>query len=161
MCRENLAAIFHAQDRDDDTAHEHETVINACKQRLIYKRFGRSKLQRVCIENCLSTPGASKDLGEITIDIIKEKETVIASRSSSQYIIVLSNTIEVMQLDYFPLSRRWALPCFEPHDLRIFGSGYPISLCTSDSNHSAFQITTVTGRPGDESNRHHEQRASE
>ncbi|CEF85403.1 hypothetical protein FGSG_06475 [Fusarium graminearum PH-1] len=155
MCRENLAAIFHAQDRDDDTAHEHETVINACKQRLIYKRFGRSKLQRVCIENCLSTQGASKDLGEITIDII------------------LSNTIEVMQLDYFPLSRRWALPCFEPHDLRIFGSGYPISLCTSDSNHSAgslsivsvkgnqFQITTVTGRPGDESNRHHEQRASE
>ncbi|CZS72103.1 unnamed protein product [Fusarium graminearum] len=123
MCRENLAAIFHAQDRDDDTAHEHETVINACKQRLTYKRFGRSKLQRVCIENCLSTQGASKDLGEITIDII------------------LSNTIEVMQLDYFPLSRRWALPCFEPHDLRIFGSGYPISLCTSDSNHSAGSLS--------------------
>ncbi|CAG1974612.1 unnamed protein product [Fusarium graminearum] len=152
MCRENLAAIFHAQDRDDDTAHEHETVINACKQRLIYKRFGRSKLQRVCIENCLLASQSFK---------VKEKETVIASRSSSQYSIVLSNIIEVMQLDYFPLSRRWALPCFEPHDLRIFGSGYLISLCTSDSNHSAFQITTVTGRPGDESNRHHEQRASE
>ncbi|CAG1991232.1 unnamed protein product [Fusarium graminearum] len=139
MCRENLAAIFHAQDRDDDTAHEHETVINACKQRLIYKRFGRSKLQRVCIENCLSTQGASKDLGEITIDII--------------ILLRLCSWITSRYPDVGPS---------HVLSLTICGSlGLGIQSHCVHQIQRQFQITTVTGRPGDESNRHHEQRASE